>query len=84
MRHGSGGPAFPVECSYGENGTHGRQTSNSSGWETGMSLRDYFAAKALQGMLCRETETTKANQLIDATWAYEYADAMLQAREVSK
>lgn len=53
----------------------------------GMTLRDYFAAKALQGLLAGNPETT--NKLIVATkgsgsvseLAYVVADAMLKARE---
>jgi hypothetical protein len=54
----------------------------------GMSLRDYFAAAALQGMLAyRHVNPTNGNyhencSLDDcAMQAYEYADAMLAARE---
>ena len=43
---------------------------------TGMTLRDYFAAKAMQGILFEglPPEETAKN-------AYEMADAMLKARE---
>jgi len=45
----------------------------------GMTLRDYFAAKAMQGLLaCASGDGTKESY---AKWAYEYADAMLKARE---
>lgn len=46
----------------------------------GLSLRDYFAAKALQAFLTRET---KFNQdlMMYAGAAYDVADAMLKARE---
>ena len=42
----------------------------------GMTLRDYFAAKAMQGILF---EGLDENQT--ARHAYEMADAMLRARE---
>ncbi len=42
----------------------------------GMTLRDYFAAKAMQGILF---EGLDENQT--ARHAYEIADAMLKARE---
>ena len=42
----------------------------------GMSLRDYFAAKALQGILDEGLEPAET-----ATHAYAIADAMLNARE---
>jgi hypothetical protein len=45
----------------------------------GMTLRDYFAAKALQGLLaCSEADGTNDDF---ARWAYKYADAMLEARD---
>ena len=53
----------------------------------GMELRDYFAAKAMQGMLAAEGEANgywsvnekSQNMLCDN--AYNIADAMLKARE---
>jgi hypothetical protein len=60
-----GGPAFPVPDIDG-----GKVCE-------GMTLRDYFAAKALQGIL------NDADVFWDkaAPLAYQYADAMLKARE---
>jgi len=46
----------------------------------GISLRDYFAAAALQGMLTSDTQAA-GDQL--AAYAYELADAMLAARDQS-
>jgi hypothetical protein len=50
--------------------------------EGGMSLRDYFAAKALQGLLAHPCPDDKRLHpgLGMAARAYEYADAMLKAR----
>lgn len=56
----------------------------------GMTLRDYFAAKAMQSYVSRdswipaELEKTKESydQLL-ARYAYEMADAMLRAREAT-
>jgi hypothetical protein len=45
----------------------------------GMTLRDYFAAAALQGMLAYEQGTGASSDY--AKWAYEYSDAMLAARK---
>ena len=62
-----GGPAFPhidSEC--------GR-------FEEGMTLRDYFAAKALQGIMACNGVYEDEKKL--AQWCYEQADAMLEARE---
>jgi hypothetical protein len=45
--------------------------------ESGISMRDYFAAAALQGNLIEPT----ANNEEVAEWAYSLADAMLKARK---
>lgn len=60
MSKETGGPAFP-----------------RTGWpnETGMTLRDYFAAKAMQALVQGNYFDVTAKQ------AYEMADAMLKARE---
>ena len=61
----NGGPAFP--CSDSTN-------------DPGMTLRDYFAIKAMQGYLTHDVVANQSNELI-ATWAYQMADAMMRARE---
>ena len=56
---------------------------------TGMTLRDYFAAKAMQGLLTIPAETlseskTDKHERLDfyvSYLAYTMADAMLKARE---
>lgn len=63
----TGGPAFP----YG-NPTHGG--------ENGMTLRDYFAAKAMQGFAADETASWSDGVDGMARCAYRWADAMLKAR----
>ena len=67
MVNNTGGPAFPNEA-YGNAGPH-----------IGMTLRDYFAAKALEqhGFLTRPYDTTDEA----AKNCYRMADAMLKARE---
>jgi predicted DNA-binding transcriptional regulator AlpA len=47
--------------------------------ETGMTLRDYFAAKAMQGFAA-DPDTTGSAEII-AKVAYQWADAMIKARE---
>jgi hypothetical protein len=50
--------------------------------EYGMTLRDYFAAKAMEGMFARDRNrklVVSAEE--NARTAYEWADAMLKARE---
>lgn len=65
----NGGPAFPLQ-SIGPEFAPGY---------AGMSLRDYFAAKAMQGLMaspeCPESMEAAAK------WSYNLADAMLKARE---
>ena len=46
---------------------------------TGMTLRDYFAAKAMQAMLADATNPDPSPSSI-SVWAYRHADAMLKAR----
>ena len=45
-------------------------------WETGMTLRDYFAAKAMQALIDNDGLFSEI-----PTQAYALADAMLKARE---
>ena len=48
----------------------------------GMTLRDYFAAAALQGMIAsRGSLSTRFLAEDDASYVYEIADAMLKAKE---
>jgi len=53
--------------------------------DTGMDLRDYFAAKAMQGMLAHYGveygRSADINDASGATRAYRIADAMLKARD---
>jgi len=50
-------------------------------YETGMTLRDYFAAKAMQGMLSENSGIRyPTDELVD--FAYKVADAMMKAREI--
>lgn len=52
--------------------------SKYGGFSKDMTLRDYFAAKAMQGMLADPT-TPEIMDIPGA--AYELADAMLEARK---
>lgn len=73
----NGGPAFPLsipglEC----------RARFESGYG-GISVRDYFAAKAMQGLLSglyRDTSKYNFGEL--PTESYAIADAMLAAREI--
>jgi len=62
-------PAFPNE--------------GFSGWGEpfqGMTLRDYFAAKAMQGFAAMDDDGFPSIEKM-AEVSYEWADAMLKARE---
>ena len=67
----AGGPAFPLDIKFNHDGMQHHYTA------CGMTLRDYFAAKAMQGILTR-SGGIDVNQ--DAEFAYKLADAMLKAR----
>jgi hypothetical protein len=64
-------PAFPT-AQYADG-------VRPSGFDNGMPLRDYFAAKALQGMMTDPNLDMGCNTV--ATLSYKYADAMMEARE---
>ena len=66
----NGGPAFPM-C---------MPTAAGTGVVYGMSLRDYFAANAMQGMLAGAERGLDADI---AKYAYKLADAMLRARDAA-
>ena len=66
MSDNTGGPAFPTPA-------HNLQND-------GMTLRDYFAAKAMQGVIASLQEGDERGCVWVAVYAYQYADAMLKAR----
>jgi hypothetical protein len=80
----TGGPAFPFEyhnqTSKYQDGFFGtgQLAPGASQQFSGMTMRDYFAAKALQGMMV-DVHIPDCNYI--AKTAYEMADAMLKARE---
>jgi hypothetical protein len=47
--------------------------------EQGMTLRDYFAAAALQGFVTNNGTDTAEGAL--AAWSYSLADSMIKARK---
>jgi len=55
--------------------------------EDGMDLRDYFAAKAMQGLIASPKGLLTANKLVSnvdyAEAAYSVADAMMKARQAN-
>ncbi|MCE1523656.1 hypothetical protein MOQ06_06140 [Enterobacter sp. I4] len=73
----NGGQAFPCDSivERDDNGhMHGKEVSSA-----GMTLRDYFAAKAMQGELASGDASRYAENI--ASRSYAIADAMLKARE---
>ena len=69
MSKETGGPAFPTGTGV-------------TPYNPGMTLRDYFAAKAMQGAI--SGIASRADEFLYAECAelsYEMADAMLKARE---
>jgi hypothetical protein len=48
--------------------------------EKGMDLRDYFAAKALQGFLAKKSSYDLPREELVAQSAYAFADAMMEIR----
>ena len=81
MNKSDGGPAFP-----------GPYVNEDKSLEVlwkqqGMTLRDYFAAKAMQSLTIRQGPggfdflTFPDDPVRFGKWAYDIADAMLKARE---
>nr|WP_282555089.1 hypothetical protein [Providencia stuartii] len=76
MEDKTGGAAFPVPA------------TELHGTTTGMSLRDFFAAKALQGDLASQSvglgsfdnDASDESLVNRANFYYRMADAMLKAR----
>ena len=65
-------PAFPR--------TRYHSDEHPIGYETGMTMRDYFAAKAMQAYLSSTFGASAPNHMV-AREAYKTADEMLKARE---
>jgi hypothetical protein len=68
----TGGPAFPVLIV---------DRPKELAHFNGMTLRDYFAAKAMQGMFDYWHENPNLEFEHIASCSYDMADAMLKARE---
>jgi hypothetical protein len=75
----TGGSAFPSKKRIYRAG----YSTNEFEPVEGMTLRDYFAAKAMQGIIASEKlgDEEFATPEMYARDAYKYADAMLKARE---
>jgi hypothetical protein len=72
MSADTGGPAFPIK----------QYNRNIMAFEEvcGMTLRDYFAAKAMQGIVSHDPTFSQKFVDLAVKDAYVYADAMLKAR----
>lgn len=70
-----GGPAFPTESAG--------QTGASTYRFEGMTLRDYFAAKAINGLVASSSYCDLPYEKA-ARMAYSQADAMLETRKLPK
>ena len=69
MTKDNGGPAFPVPNDANVN------------QQEGMTLRDYFAAKVIAGVLAHGIPTDASDRKFVADHAYLFADAMMEARK---
>ena len=83
MDTNDGGPAFPIPIAGCSDGGVYNALQQSNGELGGMSLRDYFAAKAMQAAWADipdlGTDRTAALEFLGRS-SYEMADAMLAAR----
>ena len=73
-----GGPAFPCEVREMSKINDGRSEIITNRKRPGMTLRDYFAAKAMHALM---TNPNNGPSLDFAKYAYAYADLMIKARE---
>lgn len=72
----NGGPAFPIPpCGTGD------PRDGMSCGSDGMTLRDYFAAHAVTGILSNSALTDGQQTSWVVAYATDIADAMLKARE---
>lgn len=73
----TGGPAFPM--------LYDRRLDPDFVIDEGMTLRDHFAGLAMQAMITKGMESTfyrnEPGVPVISKFAYEYADAMLEARK---
>lgn len=78
MTNTTGGSAFPVLPT---------RDTDWNGVDAGMTLRDYFAAKAMASLMQvywgTQDEYSSAQEMLQCQveTAYEYADAMLKQRD---
>jgi hypothetical protein len=80
MTNKTGGPAFPGKQAQVAIPTELRDKAHQIDVEcNGMTLRDYFAAHAMRGIVMHMNSENWDE--IAAKWCYTMADAMLKERE---
>jgi len=77
MSADTGGPAFPQNTKI----VAAAGQELHQGFIGGMTLRDYFAAKAMQAIVSNDATFSTKYVGLAAKDAYVYADAMLKARQ---
>ena len=81
----NGGPAFPTglegKVALAGERYDGAHVPRYDAIDSGMTLRDYFAAKAMHGLIVDPDRADQSREEC-ARLAYAMADAMLKAREV--
>lgn len=75
-------PAFPV-ADYDHQVFEAKTVEETKRYLSGMSLRDYFAAKAITGVLAESIADKLYCESI-ASRAYYLADQMMKAREMKE
>ena len=73
MNKETGVPAFPIDAELCQDLTIEEQR--------GMKLRDYLAAKAMEGVIAATPAQLQIDEPHLAKWSYKMADAMLEARK---
>ncbi len=77
-----GGPAFPVATEGDEESGRGHSNKDGTWQHAGLSMRDYFAAKAMQGLIVgsmgQGANLDAQAAVAIAEGSYFMADAMLK------
>ncbi|MFL9943685.1 hypothetical protein [Paraburkholderia graminis] len=77
-----GGPAFPVSTRLDDTANeYGHQDGHTTWQYGGLTMRDYFAAQAMQSQLITHTDQNTRNIV---EWSYQVADEMLACRARSQ
>lgn len=72
-----GGPAFPLDGKR----DIGRGLQGNYAHFDGLTKRQYYAAKALQGLLARVPDGNSQSYEMWAAMSFKYADTMIEAEE---